>query len=452
MNDMRRLSDEKLVEQQLKRLRKGTAGASKRKAGGDPKTEIEAGTAFAKQRGGRYLYDLRTRAWREFHEDGDWRPVEGDIREDLLNTAGGELRRSHSVAAALTRASWRMERRHWDAEDGIAWPGGWHERETGQNHTVPSRDLHATCLAAAPADHVDARWADYVTHFLGRAAGGTLAKRKHLARWLQAWAYSAFTAQGQIFERFLFLQGRPGGGKSTFTESLRIAFGGHARVLSGERAAGYQQAHREWMAQLDGKRLAVVEELPDKGAAWKSAELNALVSGEGIQANFMRRNSFEVRFRGGLIVTGNTKPRAAPDSGIFRRMALLEVPAVPAEERDPEFKASMLDLARDGVVTRWILEGRRAFLENVLRTLPPCMEAAVTDYRDEQDVFQQWIADCCEVGRDCEERASVLLQSYVDYTGSKLSPRTFGQRLKEARFRPFKSTGGRRHWSGLRVA
>ena len=410
----------------------------------DKLTELTAGALFAEERKGRYLYDPIRKIWREYNaKRGDWPEVIGTVRLDMAGLAGHQLRRTQPILNALQVAGWIMECWDWDAEEALAWAGGYYDRKTGKEHNKPSPAIRATNLVPAPAKKPSEERENYILHTVCQGAGDTLAARRKAATFLQAFLYMAFTGQAGRsehgdFDLFLFLQGEPGGGKSSLQEALELAAGQYAETLTGEVVAGGKTAHRQWVAKMEGKRLGIVDELPDRRAAWKSDDMNKLTSGGNIAANRMHSNDRTFRYRGGIIVSGNKRPRAAHDSGIFRRMVLIEVPKIPREKRDKSFRGKLRKLAQDGYILRWILDGREAFESGVLDDIPAAWAAATREYRQEQDTVGQWLGDRCEVNLEdptVYESIDELINSFRHFTDNdRYTKRWLGNELVQRGF------------------
>ena len=120
-------------------------------------------------------------------------------------------------------------------------------------------------------------------------------------------------------ESILFMQGPSGSGKSTICDVWAFLAGDYAATRDGKRLAGNQNQHTQWLAGLFGKRLLRVGELPD-GGRWDTGPINALASGEMIEANRMRQDSIEFASVSKLLITSNHKPSANSQSGLFRRL------------------------------------------------------------------------------------------------------------------------------------
>ena len=281
--------------------------------------------------------------------------------------------------------------------------------------------------------------------------------RVEVADYLRRWA--GYSLTGSTFnESFLFLAGRPGTGKSTYLETLLAAWGSYATTVAGERIASDLPAHRQWIARLVNRRLVVVTELPTKRSVWRTSELNSLISGESIEGNLMRQNSFAFLPVCKIIVSGNTRPAADPGSGIWRRMRLIRFESVP-KQVDPHLK-QRLKLESDGVLS-WALNGWRDVLKAQKKghnglAVPKCIERETETYRSDQNDLGEWIEDCLFVEPGGFVAAGDLYQSYTSWATSQgvkypLGQRALGRHLTSLGYQS-KRTMKQRGYIGLSIA
>ena len=130
--------------------------------------------------------------------------------------------------------------------------------------------------------------------------------------WIRWWLRYALGGRCSD-ESLLFLYGLPGTGKSTVADTVAAAAGGYADTVSAERLVGDGSQHRQWLARLEGARVVRCNELPRNGGAWRTEDLLALVSGETLEANRMRANSFTFRSQAKLLLPaagGRTRRRS----------------------------------------------------------------------------------------------------------------------------------------------
>ena len=182
-------------------------------------------------------------------------------------------------------------------------------------------------------------------------------------------------------ESILFLQGPSGSGKSTICDVWTYIAGDYAATREGKRLAGHANQHTQWLAGLHGKRLVRVGELPD-GGRWDTGPINALASGEIIEANRMRQDSIEFQSVSKLLITSNHKPSANSQSGLFRRLRVVECRHV-ANPPDEGLKARLRLEA--GRILRWVFDaGERP-------DVPVDIRNAGAAYRAESDALGEWL-------------------------------------------------------------
>ena len=157
--------------------------------------------------------------------------------------------------------------------------------------------------------------------------------------------------------------------------------GDYAATREGRRLAGHANQHTQWLAGLAGKRLVRVGELPD-GGRWDTGPINALASGETIEANRMRQDSIEFQSVSKLLITSNHKPSASAQSGLFRRLRVVECRHV-ADPPDEGLKARLrLEVGR---ILRWVLDaGERP-------AVPAAIRNAGAAYQAESDALGDWL-------------------------------------------------------------
>ena len=129
---------------------------------------------------------------------------------------------------------------------------------------------------------------------------------------------------------------------------------------------------------------------PEKGE-FLEVPLNKMVSGEVIEANRMRQDSFTFRSMSHLLIVGNTQPSANAASGIWRRLAQAEFRHAPAHP-DKELKQRLLD-DLPGIAT-WCLTGLQRWPER--GHLPPApreIQEAVARYENAADPVAAFIAE-----------------------------------------------------------
>jgi P4 family phage/plasmid primase-like protien len=205
---------------------------------------------------------------------------------------------------------------------------------------------------------------------------------------------------------------------------------------------------------MDGARLAWASET-EKGRAWAENRIKSLTGGDKITARFMRQNSFEFTPQMKLTIVGNNAPNLTTvDEAMKRRFIILPFDH-PPKSKDTDLPAK-LKAEWSGILS-WMIEGCLDWQANGL-IRPEVARRATEAYFAEQDIFAQWIEDCCELG-DFADTTANLWESWSSYAfengehpGNK--KRSFPETLSQRGFEPVKDTMGirGRGWRGLRVA
>ena len=183
-------------------------------------------------------------------------------------------------------------------------------------------------------------------------------------------------------ESILFLQGPPGSGKSTICDLWTRIAGDYTATRKGTRLAGFANQHSQWLAGLVGKRLVRVGELPD-GGQWDTGPINAQASGETAEANLMRQNSIEFQSVSKLLITSNHKPSVNAQSGLFRRLRVVECRHV----ADPPDDGLEVPVRREAShILQWVLDAPAQ-----RPAVPADIRNARAAYRAESDVLVDWL-------------------------------------------------------------
>ena len=255
-------------------------------------------------------------------------------------------------------------------------------------------------------------------------------------------------------ETMLFLNGPPATGKSTIVEPIAKVLGDYAASVYGAKVAKEGNAHLEWLARLENKRLVTITELPDKGT-WQTDTLNDLIGGGVVSANFMRQNTREYVSVAHVVATGNSRPRAAGGSGIWRRIKIINFDHKP-EKLDKGLKERFLTTEQNGIMA-WLIEGLIAWLDNDrVLTTPAVIEADVQEYQESSEPVAQFIRQKCARGGSGNTVAADLYAAYSEWfttqVGDKpVSKRRFGTILHELGIPPAESINKVRAYRGLEI-
>jgi len=254
--------------------------------------------------------------------------------------------------------------------------------------------------------------------------------------------FFGYAATGAIREHVIVIfWGTGANSKTTVVETVKFALGDYAiQTNPALLMAKSSDTHPTERATLHGRRLAVTSET-EEGRALAEVQVKQLTGGDSINARLMRCDEFTFQPTHKLIMSTNHRPRVrGTDLGIWRRLQLVPFTVtIPEDERDPE----LLDkLKAEGPgILRWIVDGCLAWQRGGLQA-PEAVRAATDDYRRDEDVLAQFLADRCYVSPAKSEtvrvRAGDLYKAYrgwCEATGTReVSQRSFGTAMSERGF------------------
>ncbi|MCC6808235.1 MAG: hypothetical protein IT381_12505 [Deltaproteobacteria bacterium] len=321
---------------------------------------------------------------------------------------------------------------------------------TGQLRKHDPQDL---LTRVAPVNYDAEATAPTFAAFIARILDGDEALLHFVHRAL------GYTLTGDVGEQCLFfLHGAGANGKSTLMRIVLELFGDYAEQgPPGLLMSKGGDAHPTEQAALCGRRLVVCQET-EQGKRFAETTVKQLTGGDFIMARRMREDFWKFAPTHKLWLAGNHKPAiGGTDEGIWRRIKLIPFAVtIPEAERDP----SLIEKLRAELpgILRWLVEGNALWRAQPLSVDPPtAVCGAVEQYRREQDIFGDFLADCCvlEDGarisrRDIRHRYTTWCE---DEGATALGPKAFADRLRERSCRETTMREGGapvRGWLGVR--
>lgn len=301
--------------------------------------------------------------------------------------------------------------------------------QTGELYTH-SRDDLITKQAAVVFDP-DAKCPLWFS-FLDRIMAGNQALIEFLQRAV------GYTLTGITTEQCLFfMYGTGSNGKSTFTETLTAMLDDYSQkapteMLMTQHSGGIPND----VARLPGARHVVVAEV-ESGRTLAESLVKDLTGGDTMVARFLHQEFFEFVPTHKLWMYGNHKPVVrGTDDGIWRRIRLIPFKVkIPKPEQDPDLPKKLKE-ELPGILT-WAAEGCLKWQESGLGEPEAVLKATAT-YREEMDVLQGFLTDCCVLKPDAQARAGKLYKVYkrwCEENGEKQMTGTkFGRELPERGF------------------
>lgn len=264
---------------------------------------------------------------------------------------------------------------------------------------------------------------------------------------------------GDVTEQALFiLHGNGANGKSTLTNAIQGVIGNDyvMKAPTNFLLAGRGESHPTERADLFGCRLAICSETP-QGRRLDESLVKEWTGGEPVRARRMNENFWEFAPTHKIFISTNYKPAIkGDDNGIWRRVRLIpfevafwnpDEPARPGESRPEHLKqdkrlGDKLRAEFSGILA-WCVQGCLDWQHDGFR-IPEKVRAATKEYRESEDVFASFMAECCTVGEGTV-RANDLYARFKKWCEGRgeNAPgyRSFGQSMTQQGFGRKKSNG-----------
>lgn len=280
-----------------------------------------------------------------------------------------------------------------------------------------------------------------------------MAGRQDLIHYLQkaiGYALTGSTKEQTIFILF----GAGANGKSTFLETIKSMLDDYAKscpidtfmIKNGTSIPND-------IARLRGARFVSASEV-EEGKRLAESLIKQMTGGERLTARFMRSEYFEYEPHFKIFLTTNHKPQIrGNDNGIWRRIQLIPFEVtIPVEQQDKDLMEK-LRVELPGIFN-WAVEGCKLWQNEGLNP-PQEVIKSTENYRQEQDIIQRFLDECCEVKTDNSKlnvQSSRLYESYVKYCreigDNEISQKAFTNRLQERGYIKRKSTRNI-YWYGI---
>ncbi|MGO8993885.1 MAG: phage/plasmid primase, P4 family [Polyangiaceae bacterium] len=311
-------------------------------------------------------------------------------------------------------------------------------------------DRRALITKLAPVDYDPKAECPRWLTFIGDVMGGN----DELVAFLQRAV--GYSLTGSVKEQVLFfLHGAGANGKSTFLRTLLELFGDYGLQAAPDLLiARNADAHPTAIADLFGRRLAVCQEI-EGGRSFAEATVKQLTGEDVIRARRMREDFWSFAPTHKLWLAANHKPNVhGTDHAIWRRIRLIPFTVTIPEERRDSDLLEKLRMERSGIL-RWAVDGYRKWSQGGLRA-PKDVVDATAEYREEQDLFHQFLDERCEIEPLGSLSSAELYRAYqiwCEQNGCRpLAQRGVGNELRGRGFRAFKGPrGGERRWRGLQL-
>lgn len=399
--------------------------------------DAELRDAFLRD-GKRYAFSQST--WREY-VDGVWVDKNKLLVEDhvqrVIDSAGRKVNNNASRINSVSEMAMRrvaVADDVWDADEEVI------ACRNGVLH-IPTRTLYPH----APERYLTAKtdydydptanapnWMSFLSEFTD----------EEKVLFLQEYAGECLTTHTR-HELAAWMYGPRGGGRSTFTMGLETAVGPRAGVLGLAKLEKSQFA----LGDVVGKTLLTATEQPG-GYTNATFILNALVSGDTIEVEKKYKDPFKIIPKAKLLWSMNALPRIQdPGDGLFRRVAVVEIPKPEGRVVKPELKDKIK--GEGAGILNWALEGLARLRARGEFDLPASVREATARFETKNDIPGTFVEDMCATGPGMTEQAHSLYVAYSKwclFSGHRPQSETsVADDWERLGFEKYKSKGKRRY-------
>jgi P4 family phage/plasmid primase-like protien len=253
----------------------------------------------------------------------------------------------------------------------------------------------------------------------------------------------------------MFFHGKGSNGKSTLINVMLDLLGPDYAIKTPPEfiMVRAHEAHPTERADLFGKRMVITTEV-EEGRRLAESLVKDLTGSDPIRARRMHEDFWEFRPTHKLIVAGNHKPIVkGTDEGIWRRIKLVPFSRIFEDGQKDETLPERLTAELPGILN-WCLAGCQAWLREGLCE-PEIVADATKKYRDEQDVFGNFLLERCIIATWPKVRSQTLFNEYskwCEQAGERtMTMKKFSQAvIADPRFERRVSNGVWYHGIGLR--
>ena len=252
--------------------------------------------------------------------------------------------------------------------------------------------------------------------FLNELLG--LALNDEDVRLLQKWAGSVLLGKN-LAQRFLLMQGTPGGGKSTVMAVLENVIG----AVNVSQLRTDHLTEKSELFSYVGKTLFTGKDVSANFLMSKGAYvIKALVGDDLLEVEKKGQNE-RVQMRGdfnlGITCNADLNIRLEGDVDAWRRRLLvLKYERPPAAKPIPGFADLLLEEEGPGIL-KWMVQGASELLADIERTgnydLTDKQKARIDALMDQSDSVKRYVKDCVVKSRGEHITVEELLSSYYDY-------------------------------------
>ena len=268
-----------------------------------------------------------------------------------------------------------------------------------------------------------------------------------------------YSLTGDTREQVMFfLYGSGANGKSTFIDTIQYIMGDYAVATESNTFTTVKgDAIRNDIARLVGMRFVSASENSTESLLDESL-VKKLTGNEKVSARFLHQEYFDFYPQFKIWWGFNHQPYIRDNTNsIWRRILLVPFEQIiPDSEQDKKL-GDKLKLEAPGILN-WMIEGLEEYYKIGIDA-PSCVKTATKEYREDQDVLHDFIADCCDTkddknfaGKDLSAEASALYNNYKSWynlsggnSKDQISMTKFGRLLIELGYTRKRKNNGKEY-------
>lgn len=262
-----------------------------------------------------------------------------------------------------------------------------------------------------------------------------------------------YTATGHTSEQCLFLAlGNGHNGKTTLLEATKTVLGDYAMSAEPDLLLARGERNTTGIADLAGARMVLTTEIGE-GRRLAEDVVKRLTGSDTITARHLYANFFSFKPSHTIWAMTNHPPIVrGTDYAIWRRLKVIPFTVRVDPDRKDGHLPEKLAAEASGILN-WIIRGCIQWQTDGL-VEPKAVRQAVDDYRADQDVIGQFLAERCITQPDVWAFADDLYRTYRQWAEDSgehaITQRRFGAALTERGLERYRS--GKWRWRGIAIA
>ena len=263
---------------------------------------------------------------------------------------------------------------------------------------------------------------------------------------------AGWSLSGDISEQSMFiLYGTGANGKTTFLNTIMYLLGDYSTATPTETFMKKNgDSYSNDVARLRGTRFVTSTEV-EQGRKMSEPLIKKITGNDQMTARFLYGEYFNFNPTFKIFMATNYKPVIkGTDHGIWRRIKLIPFTTRITEDKQDKFLEMKLREEANGILN-WLLEGIEIWNKEKLKT-PKAVLFATDEYREEMDVFGNFVQERCIQKKDVSINIKKLYKAYSEWCDENnehaVSERFLTLRLKEMGFERGR-TATERFWVGI---